>query len=78
MTINTPAPPSRVLTYAECCQRASIVRRTFERLLACGEGPTALHLSPRRRGVLESDFEAWLRSRRRAAPGDAASSAEAR
>ncbi len=28
--------------------------------------------------VLKSDFEAWLRSRRRAAPGDAASSAEAR
>ena len=78
MLTNTSAPPSRVLTYAECCQRAAIVRRTFERLLACGEGPTVLHLSPRRRGVLESDFEAWLRSRRRAAPGDAASSAEAR
>ena len=74
--INTSAPPSRV--HAECCQRAAIVRRTFERLLACGEGPTVLHLSPRRRGVLESDFEAWLRSRRRPAPGDAASSAEAR
>jgi predicted DNA-binding transcriptional regulator AlpA len=78
MLTNTSARPSRVLTYAECCQRAAIVRRTFERLLACGEGPTVLHLSPRRRGVLESDFEAWLRSRRRPAPGDAASSAEAR
>jgi predicted DNA-binding transcriptional regulator AlpA len=78
MSANASAPPSRVLTYAECCQRASIVRRTFERLLACGEGPTVLHLSPRRRGVLESDFEAWLRSRRKPAPGDAASSAEAR
>jgi len=72
MSANASAPPSRVLTYAECCQRAAIVRRTFERLLACGEGPTVLHLSPRRRGVLESDFEAWLRSRRRAPPGEAA------
>jgi predicted DNA-binding transcriptional regulator AlpA len=78
MPANASAPPSRVLTYAECCQRAAIVRRTFERLLACGEGPTVLHLSPRRRGVLESDLEAWLRSRRRVAPGGVASSAEAR
>lgn len=62
MLTNASARPSRVLTYAEYCQRAGIVRRTFERLLACGEGPTVLHLSPRRRGVLEADFEAWLRS----------------
>jgi hypothetical protein len=41
-------------------------------------GPNRFASFPAPAWVLESDFEAWLRSRRRPAPGDAASSAEAR
>lgn len=58
-----------VLNFNEAAKRAGIARRTLERLIAIGEGPSVLHISTRRRGVLESDFDEWLSSRRRAAPG---------
>ena len=59
----------RVLNYEECAGRMGIVRRSFERLISRGEGPSVIFLSPRRRGILESDFEQWLLTRRRPAPG---------
>jgi predicted DNA-binding transcriptional regulator AlpA len=62
----------RVMSYQEAAERAGIVRRSLERLIAKGEGPAIVHISTRRRGVLESDFERWLLSRRRAAPGEKA------
>jgi predicted DNA-binding transcriptional regulator AlpA len=62
----------RVLRYEEAAQRAGLVRRSLERLIAKGEGPSIIHVSQRRRGVLESDLEHWLLSRRHAAPGDVA------
>ena len=67
----------RVFVYDEAAGRANIVRRTLERLIAVGEGPSTVHVSPRRRGVLEADLEKWLLSRRRAAPGEKAARAEA-
>ena len=45
-----------------------LARRTVERLIAVGEGPAIIELSPRRRGILESDLIIWLHKRRRAAP----------
>ncbi len=60
----------RVLSYDEAAGRAGFVRRSLERLIACGEGPAIVHISPRRRGILESDLDAWLVSRRRPAPGE--------
>jgi hypothetical protein len=63
----------RVLNYEEAAGRMGVVRRSLERLIARGEGPSVIHLSPRRRGILESDFEKWLISRRRAAPGEVSS-----
>jgi hypothetical protein len=39
-----------------------------ERLIAVGEGPAVVELSPRRRGILESDLISWLHQRRRTAP----------
>ena len=54
----------QVLDYSEAAKRAGIVRRTLERLIAKGEGPAVIHLSERRRGVLESDLEAWLKAKR--------------
>jgi predicted DNA-binding transcriptional regulator AlpA len=59
-----------VLSYDEAARRAGIVRRSLERLIAEGEGPAVVHISQRRRGILEADLEAWLLSRRRAAPGE--------
>jgi predicted DNA-binding transcriptional regulator AlpA len=61
----------RVLNYEECAGRLGVVRRSLERLIERGEGPPVIDISPRRVGVLESDFEAWLMTRRRAAPGSA-------
>jgi predicted DNA-binding transcriptional regulator AlpA len=62
---------NRVLSYDEAAGRAGFVRRTLERLIAVGDGPAVIELSARRRGILESDLEAWLLGRRRPAPGAA-------
>jgi hypothetical protein len=50
----------RVLNYDECADRADVVRRTWERIIESGEGPPTVDVSPRRKGVLDVDFEAWL------------------
>ena len=62
----------RIINYDEAAGRAGIVRRTLERAISEGTGPAVVHISERRRGILESDFEAWLLSRRRPAPGESA------
>jgi predicted DNA-binding transcriptional regulator AlpA len=62
----------QILSYDEAAKKAGLVRRSLERLLARGEGPPVIHLSVRRRGVLEHDLEAWLLSRRHAPPGETA------
>jgi predicted DNA-binding transcriptional regulator AlpA len=61
-----------ILTIDQAAQRASITRRTLERLRAEGEGPAFVQVSKRRVGILESDLETWLLKRRRPAPGEAA------
>lgn len=66
----------KVLSYDEAAARAGIVRRSLERQIAKGEGPSVVHVSMRRRGILEGDLEKWLLSRRRAAPGDASASSK--
>lgn len=60
----------RVLSFTEAAESAGINRRTFERLIAAGEGPTIVHMSERRRGVLDVDLNTWLMGRRHAAPGE--------
>jgi predicted DNA-binding transcriptional regulator AlpA len=60
----------QVLTYPEAAARATLTRRSLERLIARGEGPSVVFISPRRRGILESDLEKWLLSRRRPTPGE--------
>ena len=60
----------QILSYDEAAKKAGLVRRSLERLLAQGEGPAVVHISVRRRGVLESDLNEWLLSRRRPAPGE--------
>jgi hypothetical protein len=58
-----------VYTYNEAATITGVARRTLERLIAVGEGPAIIELSPRRRGILESDLINWLRKHRRASPG---------
>jgi len=55
----------RVLSYDECANRSGTCRRTFERTIADGNGPPVVEISARRRGILETDFDAWLLARRR-------------
>ena len=61
----------KVLNFDVCADTADLSRRHFERLIAGGEGPAIVHVSKRRRGVLDVDLEKWLLSRRHAAPGEA-------
>jgi hypothetical protein len=61
----------RVLSYNEVAERADITRRSFERIVAAGEGPAIVHVSKCRVGVLDVDLDKWLLSRRHAAPGEA-------
>lgn len=55
----------RVLSYGECAARSNQSLRNFQRELAVGKGPPVIEISERRRGILESDFEAWLLAKRR-------------
>jgi predicted DNA-binding transcriptional regulator AlpA len=60
----------KVLDYNEAARFGKITRRTLERQIADGVGPATVQLSRRRVGILESDLERWLNSRRRPAPGE--------
>jgi len=62
----------RVYSLDEVAAQTGVVRRTIDRMIAVGEGPAIIQLSTRRVGVLDTDLEAWLMSRRRPAPGPAA------
>jgi hypothetical protein len=67
----------RVLGFIEAAERSDQSVRTLQRQIAKGEGPRVVEISERRRGILESDFEAWLLARRRPAgkpPAEAARS----
>jgi hypothetical protein len=59
----------RVITLNEAATRAGIVRRFLERLIAKGDGPAIVHISDRRRGVIDDDLDHWIMARRCPAPG---------
>jgi hypothetical protein len=61
---------TRVLSYPVAAERANLSKRQLAREISLGRGPAIIEISPRRRGILEGDLEAWLLSRRRA-PGGA-------
>jgi predicted DNA-binding transcriptional regulator AlpA len=62
----------QILSYDEAAKRVGLVRRSLERLISTGEGPAVIHISPRRRGIAESDLERWAMARRHAPPGETA------
>ncbi len=53
----------------ELAKRADISTRTLDREIARGKGPAVVHISERRIAFIDEDGERWIRSRRRAAPG---------
>jgi hypothetical protein len=61
-------PALIVYNLNEAAGITGVARRTLERLIALGEGPAVIDLSPRRRGILENDLISWLRKHRRVAP----------
>jgi excisionase family DNA binding protein len=60
-----------VLTLDEAAKRASLTRRSIERLLSAGEGPALVMLGKRRRGILDTDLDRWFQNRRVPPPGEA-------
>jgi predicted DNA-binding transcriptional regulator AlpA len=54
----------QIFTLNEVAAREKVSRKTLDRVIKRGEGPILVRLSPHRRGVLESDFQDWLNSRR--------------
>ena len=68
-THNDKVAHMQVLSLDQAAYRAGIVRRTLERLLAEGIGPAKVQLSKRRVGILDSDLDRWLASRRVPQPG---------
>ena len=67
----------RLITKQEAARRATLSLRSLERRLADGTGPAVIRIGPRRVGIDESDFDAWLASRRHPAPGEPAQKAAA-
>ena len=55
----------RIISLAEAAERSNQSLRTLQRQIAEGNGPAVFEVSERRRGILESDFEHWLLTRRR-------------
>jgi len=57
-----------VLNTKEGAKRLGVCKRTLERLIELGEGPTTIQLTARRKGILESDFNEWMAARRKPSP----------
>jgi hypothetical protein len=55
-----------VMTFPEWCAVNSISPRTGRRLIAAGDGPPVVRLSPRRIGVTIASDRSWKASRERA------------
>ena len=59
------APRLKLLSLTEVADRVGICRRTINRMIETGVGPTITAISPRRRLVTEDDYLAWCDSLRR-------------
>jgi hypothetical protein len=57
-------PPDHVLDLQEVADRMLVSLKTLRRVIEAGEGPPLVMITRWRKCVLESDFTAWLRSRR--------------
>jgi predicted DNA-binding transcriptional regulator AlpA len=55
--------PDRILTFDQFCSLNSLGRNTAKRLIAAGNGPAVVQLSPRRIGIRVSDNSKWQDAR---------------
>ena len=67
----------KINTLDEIAERGRISRKTLDRDIKRGRGPTTVRLSERRVGVTEDDFAEWIRSRRQVPAAKAAQPVEA-
>ncbi len=57
-----------ILNLNQAADRSGVTRRTLERLISLGEGPTLVRVSVGRVGVLESDLNDWIIAHRHPSP----------
>jgi hypothetical protein len=55
---------NRIRSIEERAKEAGIDTHTLRRMIWRSEGPATIQLSPRRIGISDRDWEAWLDSRR--------------
>jgi predicted DNA-binding transcriptional regulator AlpA len=55
----------KILSLRNTASRLGIHLRSLQRMLANGTGPATVRLTDRRVGILETDLDAWITSRRR-------------
>jgi predicted DNA-binding transcriptional regulator AlpA len=58
----------QILSLRQAAAVSGIGLRTLKRLLAYGQGPRTIQMSPHRVGVDEADLDRWLKGRRRPQP----------
>ena len=58
---------NRVMTFAQVAEATGISLSTLRREIARGTGPKVVSISPRRKGVRNTDYDTWLESRTNAA-----------
>ena len=54
----------KIISIAEVARRAGVAKRTVERSIADGRGPTKVQITKRRVGVFEDEYERWVNSGR--------------
>jgi len=67
MTIQNEASNSRILPRDVTAELIGVNLRTLERLVAAGEFPKPVRVSPNRLGFIASEVEEWVSGRPRAA-----------
>ena len=60
---NRYAPPTRVRSMREAAALAGVSIATLYRVIASGDGPRTVRMSPRRRGITDHDLAGWLEAR---------------
>lgn len=63
MTTDSSRKIRRLISEEEAGKRTLLSKSTLRRMRGRGEGPRVVHVSARRIGYFEDEFEAWLERR---------------
>lgn len=58
-------PDPAVISIDDAASTIGLSVRTVYRLIAAGDFPRQVRLSPKRKGIIRADLDAWLSERRR-------------